>query len=763
MSDTKLGDDEEKQLPPVLVVSRFTAARGKEIQIMKGALSNSSGTKLAFQRLPRHMRRRAMSHNAKRLPRRLREIHLNQMKKSGLLAQQKRPSRKHKRKPSNIMKDYMRRQLRCKWLDTHLWHARRFHMVEKWGYKLPFSPCDKSFRACYRATVSHCLLQDISYYSCIEITGDCDKIVSGFKKISDPHLGLTIGAKAYLKGSREGNITIFKIVASRKAIGKIYFNWKPTPVHGKHVLWIWIHAAYYAEALDTIVSCFNLEINHMDVDSSNDTKSYTNFENIELRELSLCRFRLTGSLSNAVLQNCFHLSENNKIILEPTNDVDSDNYEQLKRRNKYWSEIKNISSTSELHPHMVLSLIIEDPRLHLPRKRTKSVQKVTASSHVDTLPENLAEGPIWDGSVRKIVKDTKPSNAVLTELRKKLLVPGSELEEKGMPVPVMLIQRPGSKHQTNIGYGTGWDIIIPSGWAQPVWISLIMWGARPGGLKQTNMIAFETNQPNFLYPDTSAGATEETAISNQYRERYFRLPPNKRTNYTKFKITSPFAWNWNFLLAEWNEHGNPVEDFFCFKRSEAIKTHTKIDVPKDLLSSKSTNVDGIDCVDNCLVPVSIKLSQKGLSNKFAIICLPQEGDLKKEPSEENCLDKNEKLRKELRRNHKTLLKRLRRRRIRAKRKGKTIPIDGTILSNYRSKMRELWLPQTTAIRHSCSREVIGFVRDGDFSFLLGQCKAIGYVAMNALSSLLQFKSRGKVLVRNGNSKQYRLGTLEIVM
>jgi hypothetical protein len=40
-----------------------------------------------------------------------------------------------------------------------LWHAKRFHMTERWGYKLADFPNDKSFRACYRATANHCLLQ----------------------------------------------------------------------------------------------------------------------------------------------------------------------------------------------------------------------------------------------------------------------------------------------------------------------------------------------------------------------------------------------------------------------------------------------------------------------------------------------------------------------------------------------------------------------------------------------------------------------------
>lgn len=445
-----MSDDEETQLPPVLTVSKFTAARGKEIQIMKNVLSNASGTKLAFQKLPRHMRRRAMSHNAKRLPRRLREIHLNQMKKSGLLTQQKRASRKYRRRPNNLISSYLKRQKKYKWLHTHLWHAKRFHMIEKWGYKLPYRPCDKAFKACYRATTNHCLLQDISYYSCIEIIGDYDTIADNFKKISTPSWGLTIAAKAYLKGSREGHITIFRI-DNKKAIGTIYFNWKPSLVNKKHVLWVWIHAAYYSETLDTLISCFNLKVSSMEGDCSSEGNSYTNFKNIELKELNLNRFRLTGPLVNSVLQNCFHLVEDNKYIVDWKKHYSGDISNETKFQKEYWTRIKNITSTTELPPHMILSLVIEDPRLYFPKKRTKSVPEITPLRNIYPLPENVAEGPIWNYFVRKMVADIKPSNSTLTELRKNLLVPGSDLQEKGVPVPIMLIQRPGKKNQQNIG------------------------------------------------------------------------------------------------------------------------------------------------------------------------------------------------------------------------------------------------------------------------------------------------------------------------
>lgn len=56
------------------IASTFAQARAAEISAMLKAVTQKSSNSLVFQTLPRHMRRRAMSHNVKRLPRRLREI-----------------------------------------------------------------------------------------------------------------------------------------------------------------------------------------------------------------------------------------------------------------------------------------------------------------------------------------------------------------------------------------------------------------------------------------------------------------------------------------------------------------------------------------------------------------------------------------------------------------------------------------------------------------------------------------------------------------
>lgn len=73
--------------------------------------------------------------------------------------QSKTKSRKALRRHGNLLKEFNRRQRKNMWLETHIWHAKRFHMLKKWGYCLGDRPTYKCYRACYRAMSSHCLLE----------------------------------------------------------------------------------------------------------------------------------------------------------------------------------------------------------------------------------------------------------------------------------------------------------------------------------------------------------------------------------------------------------------------------------------------------------------------------------------------------------------------------------------------------------------------------------------------------------------------------
>ncbi|XP_063931063.1 ribonucleases P/MRP protein subunit POP1 isoform X2 [Zophobas morio] len=716
--DTLPGGEE---LPPAVTIARFVACRSQEIQVMKNSLGTQFGTKLAFQTLPKHMRRRAMSHNVKRLPRRLRQIHLNQMKKSGMPTKQKRPSRKYRRRPRNLTEEYTRRSnKRYKWLYTHIWHAKRFHMTEKWGYKLPHRPCDKAFRACYRAMSQHCLLQDISYFNGIEISGDRNVIIHNLKYLSKPDGGLSISAKAFINGNREGELTLYEMGDLHKTIGNVKFQWFPSSENTATKLWLWIHPAFYENVKRALTLCF---------------KDCPNILFEELR-MDLSRFRLTGPLSNSVLHDALQTINIDQTALSESYLRDYiklfKNKDVVKEQSEYWNQIKNVTSTADLSPHSVCSVVVNDPRFYLPKKRVKSVPDIHNYGTI-ALPDTAAHSPLWYKDFRKQANNIGMRDSEIAELRSKLLVPGSNLTENTVLVPVILIQQPGNKRE-NIGLGGGWDIILPNAWAKPFWIAFVMRGARAGE------------------PDTDAGINEELLSSKENVDIFFRKPPNKRINYNKFKIASPFTCNWNLLLKEWGHFASSGE--ITILRNKKILNSIEV-----FLNSGIQELP--DYPKNCLIPVKLICEARGCPQKFAIICLPQnEKDLKKVVTEPNSEDKFQAERKELRRAHQSLLKKFRKQR-KAKSSNFDLQAYKEMLINYSKKIRALWLPEPRTIRYSCSREVVGFVHKGGFSFSLGKSSATGYIVSDALLAVRQFKNR--ILLRNTNSRQYKVANLTVIL
>ncbi|XP_055855952.1 ribonucleases P/MRP protein subunit POP1 [Episyrphus balteatus] len=807
-------------LPTHLQTFRYAAASINEIKGLLDEIRHPTSTKLVFQTLPKHMRRRAMSHHPKRLPRKYRSIHNSQMAKAGKPPQTtKRPSRKYRRKPSNLLKEYIRRQKSQTWLETHIWHAKRFHMISKWGYKLPYASCDKTYRSCYRASAKHCLLQDISFYACLEIQGGFEEIVKGFGSLTSSKCGLGIGAKTFASGRREGSIELFQSGQyPNGSMGKVSFLWKPQD-NGIRILWIFIHPSAYNEILKEIIKIFDLKSTKTEkvpIESENDdkmngspnkkkalqlqfvTKTFAyqrapKYQNesktlslVELKD-TMNRFRLTGPLSQAVLGKAFKV--------KPIRDSEPENWFKSTVKNKtfseahlaqeeFWKNCQGVNSPGELLSNMILGLNIEDPRINRPKKRTKS-QPENIQPNLDILFDsnhNLHQSRLWDFELRnQICSKMMSTHEFCSQREKNSLVPGErcQFEEEMQPVPLMLIQRPGSQDHNykRLSYACGWDVIVPSGYGMSVWLSLIMCGAKPGGLREFESIQRELGTDQFL-PDSLPGIKESAERQLELRVKYFRKPPNKRCNYRKNSICSPFKAPLGQLIREWSLTD---KSFFILRDKELLKNlHLAISQKKSLP----------DLPSSCLIQINLRMKTRGCPGDFAIICLPTNADFKRnlkrikfekndpiytEPLQK---DPNEAERKKLRQNHKKLLKRMRGRRVREKRR-KQEKTEGkitirpantsTLVMEQYKKMCELWLPENSAdisIRNQCSREVFGYVTRCEFSYIEATVAAIGYVTVPGLQKLMSVWKRAKgsekmVLVRGTKSRHYRFASFKI--
>ncbi len=177
---------------------------------------------------------------------------------------------------------------------------------------------------------------------------------------------------------------------------------------------------------------------------------------------------------------------------------------------------------------------------------------VTSSSSIN------CSSPLWEANIRDAVKSTQMSQHQLNQERTKLLVPGTQINlgRQESRIPVLLLHNPGVKGQHRqgiMGYGAGWDVVLPAGWAMAFWIALIYRGARVGGIRESRNCALQQGLPHF--PEDSIDTDAGKAYAEMHRKELEiiqkRKPPAKRPNYAKLGMPSPFHIEWCKLVEDW--------------------------------------------------------------------------------------------------------------------------------------------------------------------------------------------------------------------
>lgn len=310
-----------------------------------------------------------------------------------------------------------------------MWHAKRFHMVHRWGYRLPETSTNKGFRANYRACRSHCLLIDMSYLACIDVTGPEIEILAGLQQCCSTACGLTFAARAYMDGLREGSVAMYHPNAyPYKTIGNVSFVWKPRTSDSNRSLWLWLHPTFHEEVVECLKTVFNLRKNdETDQEAFSVPKWTNNSITMSVLKDKLNRFRLVGPLSSCVIADALtvaplpkpdYSSADDSVIMldidksvidvpntseiEISIDVEGatskvkekrmenavKNLEEARAalRGLYhqegwtpsWQQQKDMAdrlsstSPSQFPAGVVLGLLVADPRLSTPPQRTKS-------------------------------------------------------------------------------------------------------------------------------------------------------------------------------------------------------------------------------------------------------------------------------------------------------------------------------------------------------------------------------------------------------
>ncbi|KAF5360528.1 hypothetical protein D9756_004746 [Leucocoprinus leucothites] len=545
-------------LPSAIDVEKFAEARAFEIDAMEKAMKTARHR--AWQALPRHLRRRAASHDVRRVPVRLREKAKAEMDpiRKKLLSRKLPKAGKTKRISKTA--SFLKRQHDKTWLETHLWHAKRMKMENMWGYRLAVHPTEKSFRPSHRASIQGSILHDASYFATLEIKGPQPALVAILELICDLQ-GPGPGAVRWVTGSRVFNTHLYECGAYPFGLlGSVTIIWRPINIHtgdqvlshpsatqkGKEIaveapkvmpeadnnrtrtLWLRIHPVIFDDVTHELQKATSQVLAR--------PRSSTEEIEIEIADLrgQVNAFEIMGPKSNQVLRGAL-------------TSVNKENRIDFK---KFWSSLSGVQTPGSIPRGTVIGFTAIDPRLNFPPNNAHIEYKEETPQIFPSA--ELARSDIWEQDIRKTLSKPRYKKKDLDERRAKNLVPGTALAPTRQDdrIPLLLIRRtletPGAESQSIHGY----TLLLPAGWSMAFWSSLTYTGTRIGGQRERQTQAYEAGTAYFPrdYPFSPAYEAWAEKTASEEEAAWLRKPPAKRVSYEKLGVRSPWRADWEVVL-----------------------------------------------------------------------------------------------------------------------------------------------------------------------------------------------------------------------
>ncbi|KCV70785.1 hypothetical protein, variant [Fonticula alba] len=540
-----------------------------------------------FQSVPRHMRRRMASYNPNRLPRRLRmaaalenERHL----KSGSAPPQHgvgMASRRKRRRPTRLVStEFARRQARTgrQWLETHVWHAKRFHLHDAWGWRLPLRATDKGLRFVWRSFRSAALIHDASYQAQVEVlarpgrTGaDVAHVEAllrrAFTLVQHPAVkGNLASGRALTSGRVTEGLLFAPGTAPFVLLGPVRILWRPADdAEPGRRAWLWCHPSIgtaVAQALTRagqqalaeaefsgLAFSARLLADPTVIDLAPDA-SADNSESLSPNHERTGLLRVYGPRGHAALAQVLRVCE------EATSAPAA----------ALWRQLAQLPSVRGLvPPGLVIALGIRDPRLEATASLRQgrrsdpiadsvvSLQNATAlQAALSTPSAELARSNLWDEGTRVRLSSGRLPERTVQQMRGGCFgsaVPAGHPDEPS-PIPVFLVSRVVGSGSTGSapcvpGAGTGvaddgWDVIFPWGYARDLLRALVFAGARAIGTLDLESHFFEEGYASFPRDDVDALSFDsfDDFHAEVAHDRYTLRPAAKRPAFANLGLRS---------------------------------------------------------------------------------------------------------------------------------------------------------------------------------------------------------------------------------
>ena len=552
-------------------VRKMVEARADEIQMCEISVNSKPEKTAITQRLPVYMRRRAMSHNPKRVP----DFARKNLSLEKLAQSKKFKYKDHKKTKLSRGNIFINRQSRFRWLESHLWHAKRFHMVEKWGYKLPNYCTDKILRALHRDVKIKCAVSDTSYYGWVELKGPQNELLKSLNRIVSTDIGLTFAAADYLAGLKEGNVIVFMPdFYPYGCIGPVSFMWMAVEkgidlgktkdekllVSIERVLWISFHPSMKY----SLISALKKLVRKSQIEFKNLTGALNSIEMIGHDSLKFLKKCLKFSSTDLKYQEKFIMSKTkNQTIKVSKSFWWTKMYESKEMKNQIQNQSDNWNGLTEkdVSQGQIFGFLARDPRIAFRAEENLEVQHSESEKNTTEPAFPISHSFIWDSDVRDYVMTRKMSNSqVQSYLSNHLPLTPVDLFDEEARIPILVVRKslPVAKcedfgsNRTNTDYNTIWKLIIPRNWLMAFWLLLKRLRVRVFGLRERERFLRRAGFAGFPtdFVDASVGMFCSRQLSNELRLDVLRRPHGKRFHFEIYGIANPFNCAFEELFDE---------------------------------------------------------------------------------------------------------------------------------------------------------------------------------------------------------------------
>ncbi|QLL32518.1 hypothetical protein HG536_0D00400 [Torulaspora globosa] len=404
---------------------------------------------------------------------------------------------------------YFKRQRLFTWLPSHIWNAKRSHMIKRWGFQIPWSPTQKCFKLAHRiggnvSASDGALSMDTSFYGTLIITDT------------------STGESAALK-ELVSQMTNQRAVLSKYRISKTWFEGllydleeDSSAILGEmDLLWIELnmvmirtHPSIYSKVFKSLKS------------------RIPNGFRIHDCRYSLGSITLKGAKSLMSLASVLRSCEK------------SLSYQQFSR-------ISRVSEISSLPHRTMFAFNCMDPR-HLARPRPINSSELAKAPTIEEIislqndfpleaitqvlkrlcdPKNRSDSYKNQQTLKQIASRRQALLSSEPADRKQNMIP---FDSKTDPaIPLLVVKRQQNKD---------WVLLLPWFWVLPFWCQLNRVSrVHHFGLRQQQQLNFEDGRLYFPddFPFTKAGEMENALKGGASRSKWTRKPPAKRINFER--------------------------------------------------------------------------------------------------------------------------------------------------------------------------------------------------------------------------------------